>query len=109
MVWLAQNCRSIKCLQFLKPPELRGGGFAPPHGPPTRALPTTRWGTLSDSQTPCLLTPPLITNPGSAPATPPICQYDGTINDCHTSERFVDPPFSWEIPVPSREYEIVVF
>jgi hypothetical protein len=33
---------------------------------------------------------------------------DGTINDCHTSGRF-DPPFSWEMPVPSREYEIVVF
>ena len=32
MVWLVQNCRSIKCLQFLKPPELMrggGGGFAP--------------------------------------------------------------------------------
>ena len=24
---------------------------------------------------------------------PPICQYDGTINDCHTRGRF-DPPFS---------------
>ena len=42
------------------------------------------------------------------PMHPPICQYDGTINDCHTSERF-DPPFSWEIPVPIREYDIVVF
>ena len=30
MVWLAQNCRSIKCLQFLKPPELRGRGLCPP-------------------------------------------------------------------------------
>ena len=28
MVWLVQNCRSNKCLQFLKPPELPGG-FAP--------------------------------------------------------------------------------
>jgi hypothetical protein len=35
---------------------------------------------------------------------PPICQYDGTINDCHTSGRF-DPPFSWEMPLPSREYD----
>ena len=35
---------------------------------------------------------------------PPICQYDRTINDCHTSGRF-DPPFSWEMPVPSREYD----
>ena len=67
MVWLVQNCRSIKCLQFLKPPELRGGGACPP-GPPTRALPTTRWGTLSGPQTPRLLTPPLTTNPGSTPA-----------------------------------------
>jgi len=25
MVWLVQNCRSNKCLQFLKPPELPGG------------------------------------------------------------------------------------
>ena len=36
------------------------------------------------------------------PMHPP--QYDGTINDCHTSERF-DPPFSWEMPEPSREYD----
>ena len=67
MVWLVQNCRSIKCLQFLKPPELmRGKGFPPP-GPPTRALHTTRWGTLSGPHTPRLLTPLLTTNPGSAP------------------------------------------
>jgi hypothetical protein len=38
---------------------------------------------------------------------PPICQYDGTINDCHTSGRF-DPLFSWEMPVPSREYDSVI-
>ena len=38
----------------------------------------------------------------------PICQYDGTINDCHTSGRF-DPPFSWEMPVPSREYDSCFF
>ena len=30
--------------------------------------------------------------------------YSQTINDCHTSGRF-DPPFSWEMPVPSREYD----
>jgi hypothetical protein len=30
MVWLVQNCRSNKCLLFLKPPELRGEGFRPP-------------------------------------------------------------------------------
>ena len=29
MVWLVQNCRSIKCLQFLKPPELRRGASFP--------------------------------------------------------------------------------
>ena len=56
MVWLVQNCHSIKCLQFLKPP-----------GPPTRALHTTRCGTLRGPQTPRLLTPLLTTNPGSAP------------------------------------------
>ena len=37
MVWLVQNYRSIKCLQFLKPPELRsvcggGGNWAPYQG-----------------------------------------------------------------------------
>ena len=50
MVWLVQNYRSNKCLQFLTPPELRcvcvGGGGG--NWAPTRALPTTRWGTLSD-------------------------------------------------------------
>ena len=65
MVWLVQNCRSNKCLQFLNPPELRGG-FNPP-GPPTRALSWNRCGTLSGPQTPLLLTPPLIPNPGPAP------------------------------------------
>ena len=62
MVWLVQNCRSNKCLYFLKPPELRGEGFRPP-GPPPRALPWTRWG----PQIHLLLTPPLIPNLGSAP------------------------------------------
>ena len=42
------------------------GGLSPP-GPPTRALPSTRWGPKSVPQTPRLLTPPLTTNPGSAP------------------------------------------
>ena len=65
MVWLVQNCRSNKRMYFLRPPELRGGGFSP--GPPTRALSWNRWGTLSGPQTPLLLTPPLIPNPGSAP------------------------------------------
>ena len=67
MVWSVQNCRSNKCMQFLKPPELRRGGSPP--GAPTRALSWTRWGTLT--QTPLLLTPPLITNPGSAPDVGP--------------------------------------
>ena len=67
MVWLVQNCRSNKCMYFLRPPELRGGEGYPP-GPPTRALSWNRWGTLSGPQTPLLLTPPpLIPNPGSAP------------------------------------------
>ena len=66
MMWLVQNCRSIKCLQFLKPPELRREGALPPWAP-TRALPTTSWGTLSGPQSPRLLMPPLTTNPGSAP------------------------------------------
>ena len=43
-----------------------GGGGYPP-GPPTRALSWNHWGTLSGPQTPLLLTPPLIPNPGSAP------------------------------------------
>ena len=29
MVWLVQNCRSNKCMYFLRPPELRGGGGIP--------------------------------------------------------------------------------
>jgi hypothetical protein len=47
----------------------------------------------------------LVTFKPPAPPPPlPICQYDGTINDCHTSGRF-HPLFSWEMPVPSREYD----
>jgi hypothetical protein len=64
MVWLVQNCRSIKCLQFLKPPELRREGAFPPWAP-TRALPTTSWRTLSGPSP--THAPPLTTNPGSAP------------------------------------------
>ena len=56
MVWLVQNCRSNKCMYFLRPQELWGGGYPP--GPPTRALSWNRWGTLSGPQTPLLLTPP---------------------------------------------------
>ena len=43
----------------------QGGGASPP-GLPTRILPWNHWG--RGPQTPRLLTPPLTTNPGSAPA-----------------------------------------
>ena len=33
MVWLVQNCRSNKCMYFLRPPELRGGGGLSPWTP----------------------------------------------------------------------------
>ena len=46
-------------------PRAWGGGYSP--GPPTRALSWNRCGTLSGPQTPLLLTPPLIPNPGPAP------------------------------------------
>ena len=75
MVWLVQSCRSIKCLQFLKPPELRrGGGFAP-LGPLPGLCLRPAGGTVCGPQTPRLLTPPppLTTNPGSAPD---YCQFD---------------------------------
>ena len=64
MVWLVQNCRSNKCLISQTPRA--SGGFCPP-GPTTTALSLTHWGPLSGPQTPRLLTPPLTTNPGSAP------------------------------------------
>ena len=54
MVWLLPNCRSNKCLQFLKPPELPF---------PIKVLS----GTRSGPQTPRILTPPLTTNPGCVP------------------------------------------
>ena len=68
MVWLVQNCRSNRCLQFLKPQSFRGGGLSPP-GSPTRALPLTRWGLYKQSPypSPTHAPPPLTTNPGSAP------------------------------------------
>ena len=47
-------------------PQTPKGSGAPPV-PPTRALPSTRWGPKSGPQTPRLLTPPITTNPGSAP------------------------------------------
>ena len=65
MVWLVQNCCSNKCLQFLKSPELQGG-FATPCAP-YHGSTLDQLGTLSGPQTPRLLTPPLTTNPGSAP------------------------------------------
>jgi hypothetical protein len=78
MVWLVQNCRSVKCLQFLKPPELRRGALPP--WAPCQGSVYDPLRTLSGPQTPRLLTPPLTTNPGSAPRTSSSCQtifYDG--------------------------------
>ena len=55
MVWLVQNCRSNKCLEFFKPPELPAGlaplGLLPGlcRGPA---------GDLKRSQNPRLLMPP---------------------------------------------------
>ena len=62
MVWLVQ----INVCNSSNPQSLRGWRVRSP-GPPTRALPWTRWGTLRGPQIPLLLTPPLIPNPGSAP------------------------------------------
>jgi hypothetical protein len=67
MVWLVQNCRSNNCLSVIPQTPRASGGLRPP-GPPTRDLPSTRWGPNSGPQTPRLLTPPLTTNPGPAPA-----------------------------------------
>ena len=64
MVWLVQNCRSNKCLLFLKSPELQG---ALPPWAPYQGFTLDQLGTLSGLQIPRLLTPPLTTNPGSAP------------------------------------------
>ena len=64
MVWLVQNYRSNKCL-IPKIPRA-SGGKAPPWAP-YQASTLDQLGTLSGPQTPRLLTPPLTTNPGSAP------------------------------------------
>ena len=58
MVWLVQNCRSNKCL-ISQTPRASGAHY---YGSVLDPL-----GTLSGPQTPRLLTPPLTTNPGSAP------------------------------------------
>ena len=71
MVWLVQNCRSNNCLSVIPQTPRASGGLRPP-GPPTRDLPSTRWGPKSGPQTPRLLTPPLTTNPGSALGKSPI-------------------------------------
>ena len=72
MVWLVQNCRSIKCLQFLKPPELRRGDsfpWAPYQGSSYDPL---RYIKRSPDPSPTHAPPPpppppVTTNPGSAP------------------------------------------
>ena len=58
MVWLVQNCRSNKCMYFLRPPELRGSVLEP-------------LGDLKRSPDPSPTHAPLIPNPGSAPDSPP--------------------------------------
>ena len=64
MVWLVQNCRSNKCLQFLKPPELPMG-LAPLC--PLSGLCLGPTGDLKRSSDPSPThPPPLTTNPGSA-------------------------------------------
>ena len=80
MVWLpvVQNCRSIKCLQFFKPPELRRGAW-PPLGP----FQGSAYDPLGDikrstvpSPTHAPLTtnpdPPLVTTTQSLPRRPPV-------------------------------------
>ena len=78
MVWLVQNCRSIKCLQFLKPPELwrgGGGGFAP--WEPYQGSAYDPLGDIKRSPEPSPTHAPLTTNPGSAPDN--IIQYNTNI------------------------------
>ena len=69
MVWLVQNCRSNKCMQFLKSPELQGN-FAP-LGPLPGFYPGPAGDWLRRSPDPSPThappPPPLTTNPGSAP------------------------------------------
>ena len=69
MVWLVQNCRSIKCLQFLKSPELRGGGVSPPWAP-YQGSAYDPLGDIKRFPDPSPTHAPLITNPGSAPDYP---------------------------------------
>ena len=65
MVWLVQNCRSNKCLQFLKPPELPVGLIPPPGPLPGLCLGPA--GDLKQSPDPSPTHAPLTTNPGFAP------------------------------------------
>ena len=66
MVWLVQNCRSIKCLKFLKPPELRRGrGFAT--WAPYQGSAYVPLGDIKRSPDPSPTHAPLTTTPGSAP------------------------------------------
>ena len=67
IVWLVQNCRSNKCLQFLKPPELPGGGGLAQLGPGLPGLCLGPAGDLKRSPDPSPTHAPLTTNPGSAP------------------------------------------
>ena len=63
MVWLVQNCRSNKVCNSSNPRA--SGGLSPPGPLPELCLGPA--GDLKRSPTPRLLTPPLTTNPGSAP------------------------------------------
>ena len=54
MVWLVQNCRSNKCLQFLNPQSFRGLGPGPA-------------GDRMRSTDPSPTRAPITTNPGFAP------------------------------------------
>ena len=65
MVWLVQNCRSNKCLQFLKPPELPGG--LRPLSPLPGLYPRPAEDLKAVTRPLAYSRPPLTTNPGSAP------------------------------------------
>ena len=74
MVWLVQNCRSNKCMYFLRPPELRGGGVSP--WAPYQGSVLEPLGDLkrSPDHSPTHASPN--PNPGSTPALDmPICLY----------------------------------
>ena len=83
MVWLVQNCRSNKCLQFLKPPGLPGvlAPWAPCQGSALNPL-----GTLKRSLDPSPTHTPL--NPKSAPGMGGRHKYKRTfgIMDLRTNE-----------------------